>query len=69
MSSKAGIGQFVPLKEAIEKLIQSLDKLEKAIDAERNSRHILEIKVQEIDDRAKSLQHRMDKLEGKVDGG
>ena len=55
---------FVPIKEMLEKLIQSIDKLEKSIDAERNSRHTLELKVQEIEDRSKSLQHRVDKLEG-----
>ena len=55
---------FVQIKEMLEKLIQSIDKLEKSIDAERNSRHTLELKVQEIEDRSKSLQHRVDKLEG-----
>ena len=57
---------FVPLKEAFEKLIQSIEKLEQAINNERDERHALEIKVQQIDDRSRSLQHRVDKLEGVI---
>jgi len=55
---------LVPIKDLLEKLIRSIEKLEKSIDAERDSRHVLELKVQEIEDRSKSLQHRVDKLEG-----
>ena len=54
---------FGPLKESFDKLIQTIEKLEKAINAEHDERHALEIKVQAIDDRYRSLQHRVDKLE------
>ena len=56
----------VPLKENLEKLIHSIEKLEQSLNAERDERHELEVKVQRIDDRAKSLQHRADRLEDEV---
>ena len=58
----------LPLKETLEKLIHSIDKLEQSLNAERDERHELEVKVQGIDDRAKSLQHRVDRLEDEVRG-
>ena len=58
----------VPLKETLEKLIHSIEKLEQSLNAERDERHELEVKVQGIDDRAKSLQHRVDRLEDEVRG-
>jgi chaperonin cofactor prefoldin len=56
----------VPLKETLEKLIHSIEKLEQSLNFERDERHELEVKVQGIDDREKSLQHRVDRLEDEV---
>jgi hypothetical protein len=58
----------VPLKETLEKLIRSIERLEQSLNAEREERHELEIWVQGVEDRAKSLQHRVDRLEVEVRG-
>ena len=56
----------VPLKETLEKLIRSIELLQQSLNAERDERHELEVRVQEVDDRARSLQHRVDRLETEV---
>ena len=56
----------IPLKETLEKLIYSIEKLEQSLNFERDERHELEVKVQGIDDRATSLQYRVDRLEDEV---
>lgn len=55
-----------PLKEMLEKLIRSIEKLDQSLNLEREERHELEVRVQEVDDRSRSLQHRVDRLEIEV---
>ena len=55
-----------PLKEMLERVAKSLDKLNDALDKEKQERHELEVWLQEVDDRGKSNTHRIDKLESEV---
>lgn len=57
---------FNPLKETLERIAKSLEKLNDALDKEKQERHELEIWLQEVDDRGKSNTHRIDKLESEV---
>ena len=57
---------FSPLKETLDRIAKSLEKLNDALDKEKKERHELEVWLQQVDDRGKSNTHRLDKLEGKV---
>ena len=57
---------FSPLKETLDRIAQSLEKLNNALDKEKQERHELEVWLQQVDDRGKSNMHRIDQLEGKM---
>ena len=57
---------FSPLKETLDRIAKSLEKLNDALDKEKQERHELEVWLQQVDDRGKSNTHRLDKLEGKA---
>lgn len=52
-----------PLQKSIEALSKTIEKLQASVDEEKNMRHELELYIVKVDDRAKSLQHRVDRLE------
>ena len=57
---------FLPLKEMLERINKTLEKLNDKLDVETQERHELEVWLQQVDDLGKSNTHRLDKLEGKV---
>ena len=57
---------FSPLKETLDRIAKSLERLNDALDKEKQERHELEVWLQQVDDRGKSNTHRLDKLEGKA---
>ena len=57
---------FSPLKEMLERINKTLEKVNDKLDKETLERHELEVWLQQVDDRGKSNTHRLDKLEGKV---
>jgi hypothetical protein len=52
-----------PLNTSIELLSEAIKELRKEIKENEERRHDMEIKITEIDARAKSAQHRLDNLE------
>ena len=57
---------FLPLKETLDRIAKSLERLNDALDKEKQERHELEVWLQQVDDRGKSNTHRIDQLEGKM---
>ena len=57
---------FLPLKEMLECINKTLEKLNDKLDVETQERHELEVWLQQVDDLGKSNTHRIDQLEGKV---
>ena len=57
---------FLPLKEMLERINKTLEKLNDKLDVETQERHELEVWVQQVDDQGKSNTHRIDQLEGKM---
>ena len=53
---------FNPLKETLERIAKSLEKLNDALDKEKQERHELEIWLQEVDVRGKSTMAKWQKL-------
>lgn len=61
-----GVFQYVilrPLNSAIDSLKEAIKELRQEIKAGEEHRHEMEVKITEIDARAKSAQHRLDNLE------
>ncbi len=54
---------IAPLSEQIKSLIASINRLNDSIEQERAARHELEVRIAEVDARARSNTHRIDKLE------
>ena len=66
-----GVFSFVilrPLNMAIDNLNKAVRELRTELLAAEGRRHDLEIKVAEIDQRARSAHHRIDRLEGRDNG-
>ena len=65
------INYFVlnPLNESIEKLGMAIMELRRDIRSNEERRQVLEIKVAELDQRARSAHHRIDTLEKAMLGG
>ena len=57
---------FSPLREMLERINKTLEKMNCKLDKETQERHELEVWLQQVEDRGKSNTHRLDKLEGKV---
>lgn len=57
---------FSPLKETLDRIAKSLERLNDALDKEKQERHELEVWLQQVHDRGKSNTHRLDKLEGEA---
>lgn len=57
-----------PLNLAIANLNKAVGELRMELLTAENRRHDLEIKVAEIDQRARSAHHRIDRLEGRDNG-
>lgn len=65
----AGVFSYVilkPLNKAIANLDTAINELRMDLLTAEDRRHELEVKVAEIDQRARSAHHRIDKLEGRV---
>ena len=58
---------FNPLKETLDRIARSLEKLNDALDKEKAERHALEVWLQQVDDRGKINTHRIDRLEKRGD--
>lgn len=56
-----------PLNKAIENLDKAIGELRMDLLTAEDRRHELELKVVEIDQRARAAHHRLDRLEGKAD--
>ena len=68
----AGVFSYVilkPLNKAISDLNRSIGELRMDLLTAEDRRHELEIKVAEIDQRARSAHHRIDRLEDSIGGG
>jgi hypothetical protein len=68
----AGVFSYVilrPLNKAISKLDTAINELRMDLLTAEDRRHELEVKVAEIDQRARSAHHRIDRLEGSMTGG
>lgn len=59
---------FIPLKVSIDTLSKAIERLQLSLEMEMRERHALELQVQKIEDRARSLQHRVEKLEQETAG-
>lgn len=57
-----------PLNAAIENLNKAVRELRMELLTAEGRRHDLELKVAEIDQRARSAHHRIDRLEGRENG-
>jgi hypothetical protein len=67
----AGVFSYVilkPLNKAISKLDTAINELRMDLLTAEDRRHELEVKVAEIDQRARSNTHRLDRLEGRDNG-
>jgi F0F1-type ATP synthase membrane subunit b/b' len=65
----AGVFSYVilkPLNKAIANLDTAINELRMDLLTAEDRRHELEVKVAEIDQRARSAHHRIDRLEGRV---
>lgn len=65
----AGVFSYVilkPLNKAIGNLDKAIGELRMDLLTAEDRRHELEVKVAEIDQRARSAHHRIDRLEGRV---
>ena len=65
----AGVFSYVilkPLNKAIANLDKAIGELRMDLLTAEDRRHELEVKVAEIDQRARSAHHRIDRLEGRV---
>jgi uncharacterized membrane protein YccC len=56
-----------PLREAINELRDAVKELRKDLRLSEERRHMMEIKLAEVDQRARAAHHRLDRLEGKAD--
>ena len=68
----AGVFSYVilkPLNKAIGDLNKAINDLRMDLLTAEDRRHELEIKVAEIDQRARSAHHRIDRLEDSIGGG
>lgn len=54
---------IAPLSEQIKSLISSINRLQDTIAQEQSARHELEIRLTEVEARARSNTHRLDKIE------
>jgi predicted nucleic acid-binding Zn-ribbon protein len=66
----AGVFSYVilrPLNKAISDLNKAINDLRMDLLTAEDRRHELEIKVAEIDQRARAAHHRIDRLEGRQD--
>ena len=57
---------FLPLREMLERINKTLEKLNDKLDVETQERHELEVWLQQVDDLGKSNTHRIDQIEGKM---
>lgn len=55
-----------PLNSAVENLNKAIKELREELSTAERRRHELELKVAEVEQRAKSNTHRLDKLEGVI---
>ena len=68
----AGVFSYVilkPLNKAIGDLNRAIGELRMDLLTAEDRRHELEVKVAEIDQRARSAHHRIDRLEDSIGGG
>ncbi len=66
----AGVFSYVilkPLNKAIGNLDEAIGELRMDLMTAEDRRHELEVKVAEIDQRARAAHHRIDRLEGRQD--
>lgn len=56
-----------PLNGAIKELRDAIKELRADLRTSEERRHMIEIKLAEVDQRARAAHHRLDRLEGKAD--